>query len=54
MDYTEYIKDMTHNMTEMVVTERNTYSETEPVRCHTVDKEMCLTLNPVDTKFNVK
>ena len=27
-------------MTEMIVTERNTYSETEPVRCHTVDKEM--------------
>ena len=31
---------MTHNMTEMIVTERNTYSETEPVRCHTVEKEM--------------
>lgn len=27
-------------MTEMIVTERNTYSETEPARCHTVDKEM--------------
>jgi len=40
MDYTEYIKDMTHNMTEMIVTERNTYCETKPAHCHTVDKEM--------------
>ena len=31
---------MIHNMTEMIITERNTYSETEPVRCHTVEKEM--------------
>ena len=31
---------MTHNMTEMIVTERNTYSETESAHCHTVDKEM--------------
>ena len=27
-------------MTEMIVTERNTYSETESAHCHTVDKEM--------------
>ena len=40
MDYTEYIKDMTHNLTEMIVTERNTYRKTESAHCHTVDKEM--------------
>ena len=31
---------MTHNMTEMIVTERNTYRKTESAHCHTVDKEM--------------
>ena len=40
MDYTEYIKDMTHNMTEMIVTERNTYRKTESAHCHTVKSEM--------------
>ena len=40
MDYTEYIKDMTHNMTEMIVTERNTYRKTESARCHNEEREM--------------
>ena len=31
---------MTHNMTEMIVTERNTYRKTESAHCHTVEKEM--------------
>ena len=31
---------MTHNMTEMIITERNTYRKTESTHCHTVDKEM--------------
>ncbi len=31
---------MTQDMTEMIITERNTYCETKPARCHTVDKEM--------------
>ena len=31
---------MTHYMTEMIITERNTYRKTESAHCHTVDKEM--------------
>ena len=31
---------MTHNMTEMIVTERNTYRKTESAHCHTFEKEM--------------
>ena len=31
---------MTQDKTEMIITERNTYCETKPARCHTVDKEM--------------
>ena len=31
---------MTHNMTEMIVTERNTYRKTESAHCHTENKEM--------------
>lgn len=31
---------MTQDMTEMIITERNTYRKTESARCHTVDKEM--------------
>ena len=31
---------MTQDMTEMIITERNTYRKTESAHCHTVDKEM--------------
>ena len=31
---------MTHNMTEMIITERNTYRKTESTHCHTENKEM--------------
>ena len=31
---------MTQDMTEMIVTERNTYCETEPARCHNEEREM--------------
>ena len=31
---------MTQDITEMIVTERNTYCKTESAHCHTVDKEM--------------
>ena len=31
---------MTQDMTEMIVTERNTYSKTESAHCHTFAKEM--------------
>ena len=31
---------MTHNMTEMIVTERNTYRKIESTHCHTEEREM--------------
>ena len=31
---------MTQDMTEMIITERNTYCETEPARCHNEEREM--------------